>query len=446
MKVILIKVKKMKSKIFIKNLVSNIPYSIGYIFTHIPYAWRLGREYTNFKNNIKLFENMSEDEKVSYEIKKLNIINTYAPKKFDFYKETYKKYGVLGKKIKTLDDFIAYPIITKDMIRKYSDDFKGYMKTNTGGTSGEPFSFYLDKDAFAREWAHMHYIWSLKDYKQTDIKITLRGKNLGDKNIIYNPVHNEFIITTYKKVESFKNELISLFIKHDIKYVHGYPSAVYEFFKELEKILNDQEKRLITKNIVSCFLGSEFPVSYIVEYLQKNWNLDYISWYGLSEMAILAYDENKNNQYKPFMTYGYAEIENNRLLGTSFNNFDMPLIRYDTGDLVEGKIDKNGLLEYFSITEGREGDYIIDTNDKKIPLTSLIFGRHHKIFDIADFLQVKQEVDGEVKFYITIKDKDSLDLHCLENYFDLTNVDIRYSFELLESPIRTKIGKIKLKI
>ena len=423
-----------------------IPYGMGHYFTHVPFSWRLGSAYTHFSQEIEQYNDLSVDEQTSHIVKKLNGVIAHASNSFDFYKNIYSEHGVLGTELKYLDDFNKYPIVTKEMIREHTKEFSGAMRINTGGTSGEPFSFFIDKDAFAREWAHMHYIWSLKGYAKTDIKISLRGKNLGNKNIIYNPVHNEFVINTYKSVASFKDELLELFSKYEIKYVHGYPSAVYEFFKELESTFDDVEKKLVTEKIVSCLFGSEFPVPYMVDYLTNKWDLDYISWYGHSEMAILAYDKEKKNQYKPLMTYGYAEVIDNRLLGTSYNNFDMPLIRYDTGDRVEGKQDKNGLLEYFTIKEGREGDFIVDKSGKKIPLTALVFGRHHKMFDIADFIQVGQDEDGMVTFFSTFKDRSKIDETNMEQYFDLSNVDIDYRFEILDAPVRSKMGKIKLKV
>jgi phenylacetate-CoA ligase len=433
----------MKGKVFLKNIISDIAYPIGKYFAYVPFNFRLGAGYSNSLKQIDFFNNLSKDEQVNYSINKLNKIVSYASTNFEFYKKLYTDYGIIDHKIKYLDDFEKFPILTKEKIRNYVDTFNGAMKINTGGTSGEPFSFYIDKNAFAREWAHMHKIWNFKGYKQTDLKITLRGKNLGNKNIVYNPVHNEFIINTYKSLSLFKNELVNLFRGHKIKYVHGYPSAIYEFFKELESLTSRVEKNIIQKNIVSCFFGSEFPMPNMIRYLEENWNLDYISWYGHSEMAILAYDENKTNDYKSFMTYGYTEVVDNKLIGTSYNNFDMPLIRYDTGDLVEAKYQLNGLLESFSVKEGREGDYIIDKKGKRIPLTSLIFGRHHIIFNIADFIQVGQDKNGLVTFYITLKDTNILSFN---KYFDLTNIDIEYVFERLSKPIKSKAGKMKLKI
>ena len=95
--------------------------------------------------------------------------------------------------------------------------------------------------------------------------------------------------------------------------------------------------------------------------IKQHWNLDWISWYGHSEMCFLAYDESKNNQYKPFFSYGLTENVDGHLVGTSFHNFDMPLIRYDTGDLIASENRKGQLMEAFSITQGRNANALSDS-------------------------------------------------------------------------------------
>ena len=78
-------------------------------------------------------------------------------------------------------------------------------------------------------------------------------------------------------------------------------------------------------------------------------------------MCFLAYDESKNNQYKPFFSYGLTENVDGHLVGTSFRNFDMPLIRYDTGDLIASENRKGQLMEAFSITQGRNANALSDS-------------------------------------------------------------------------------------
>lgn len=430
--------KHMSLKQSLKSIAESSPYGIGSKLALVPFSIRLGSQYLAFKKQIN---NGIEPE--PYIIKHFSEIFGYAKNKFPFYKELYKSAGVYDLKIKNIQDIQKLPIITKEDIREHSSQFKGAMRLNTGGTSGEPFNFFVDKHAFAREWAHMHTIWEIKGYKYRDLKITLRGKNLGEKSWRYNPVHNEFIINTYTNASRIRKDILQLFQKHDIKYIHGYPSAIYNFFQELYSVVTEEEKAIITKNIKACFLGSEFPTPQITECLESRWGLDYISWYGHSEMCILAYDEFKKNEYKPFMTYGYAEAVENRLIGTSFHNFDMPLIRYDTGDLVNPSFDKYGLLSNFKITQGRKGDYILDRHSKAIPLTALIFGRHHKVFDYARFVQVQQSEPGKLTFFVTTNEQD-----CQKIFqdIDMSNVDIEYNIRILSEPIKTPSGKVNLKI
>ena len=167
---------------------------------------------------------------------------------------------------------------------------------------------------------------------------------------------------------------------------------------------------------------------------------------GIVKCVFLPMMRKSNHKYKPFTTYGYAEEAEKMLLGTSFHNYDMPLIRYSTGDIVDAKKDYYGLINYFIITDGRGGDFIEDKYKKNIPLTCLVFGRHHKIFDIADYLQISQIEKGKATFYITLKNESLLTAFKAEDYFDLSNVALDFDFVFLTDPVRTKSGKLKLKI
>ena len=112
------------------------------------------------------------------------------------------------------------------------------------------------------------------------------------------------------------------------------------------------------------------------------------------------------------------------------------------------------MVKEFAIKEGRSGDFIEDRNGKKIPLMALIFGRHHKAFDVADYIQIGQSVPGKATLYITMKGtsgkpgqisfaKEELGLPDL---FDLSNVAIDFDFKVIDHPIRTAMGKLKLRV
>lgn len=430
-------------QLILKQIVEKVPYYPGKFLRFIPFSVRLGRNYNKFVLQAAAIQKTSPEERLKYTLSRLNEIVSFAQRHIPFYQRLYGNTPII---IKYLRDFEGLPVITKKEVRAYTKESAGATLINTGGTSGEPLSFYIDSGAWAREWAHMHYIWGLRGYRPTDLMITMLGKDLGKDLYRYNPVHNEIKINPYRFTKRSSKDIISLFEKYPIKYFQGYPSSIYHFFRELEQSLDYAEKQFISSKIRSLFFSSEYPLPYMIEYLKETWNLDYISWYGHSEMCVLAYDQDNSYCYRPFATYGYAEDVGGMLHGTSFHNFDMPLIRYATGDLIEAEKDSAGLINHFRIKEGREGDFVEDKLGAKISLTALVFGRHHKIFNYADFVQISQNHTGSVTFYVTFLEVPKIQPNDMKNYFDLEGLCIDADFIYIRNPILTKNGKLKLRV
>ena len=387
----------------IKNIVGQIPYPVGKWLAKAPFVWRLGKGYSLMRSECEQIEHGNVEVQEEYVLEKFRSVFEYVRQKFPCYRELYERTGVFDLKVRVLADIAKIPTIDKTWARAHFQEFHGAYRLNTGGSSGEPTAFWMDKNCWAREWAHMHTIWERLGYKYTDLKLAIRGKNLGQRPFAYNPVHNEYIINTYLNVKDYAPKLERLFAKRAVKWFHGYPSSIYQFILECEGAFGKEGVRRLFKDVRGLLLSSEFPLPYMKEKFNA-YGLKWISWYGHTEMCVLAYDNECNNRYRPFATYGLAEVVDGHLIGTSFYNFDMPLIRYDTGDLVEAtKVSEGGLVEEFAIKEGRSGDFIEDKNGKKIPLTALIFGRHHKAFDVADYVQIGQREPGKATLYVAVK-------------------------------------------
>lgn len=428
----------------LKGFAERIPYPIGNLMARVPFAWRLGKGYLLMRSECERIEQGGAEAKEQYALKKFRVVFEYARQKFPCYRELYEKAGVLDLDVKSFADVTRVPTIDKAWARAHFQEFHGAYKLNTGGSSGEPTAFWADKECWAREWAHMHTIWEMLGYDYHDLKLAIRGKNLGKRAFVYNPVHNEYIINTYLSVKGYAPKLERLFAKRDVKWFHGYPSSIYQFILECEGAFGEERTRQLFKGVKGLLLSSEFPLPYMKDKFNE-YGLKWISWYGHTEMCVLAYDKNCNNRYRPFATYGLAEVVDGHLVGTSFHNYDMPLIRYDTGDLVEEtERTDGGLVTEFAIKEGRSGDFIEDKNGKKIPLTALIFGRHHKAFDFADYIQIGQSSPGKATLYVTAKA--GITSGDVDRLFDLTNVDIDFDLNIVEKPIRTSMGKLKLKV
>jgi len=289
----------------------------------------------------------------------------------------------------------------------------------------------------------MHAIWATLGYRYTDEKITIRGKNIGNRFYKYNFNQNEFLINAYAPLQENLHACCELITKRNIKWIHGYPSSVYSFLRELESVDSVLFEILLSK-VKGVFLGSEFPAPQYRKYIEQHCKLKTISWYGHSEMAVLAPErEPGSGIYYPFHSYGYAEAvrdgDSYRLIATSTHNFASPFIRYDTGDLIEPTFN-DGLLESFRIKEGRNSDSVVDKNGRSISLTGLIFGRHHEAFGHSEHVQVKQPAPGKIEILVTSKEpRDNW-----TELFDFSNAYFDVSFTQIGAPVRTPLGKVQL--
>lgn len=433
---------KGKFLVGVKRTLSKVPPSIGRVLSNVPFQYRLGSSYLKFRHAEigvpspdSVFLMMKEIVESAY----LNV---------PFYRGFYARHGFLPSDLHSYEDLNTIPIVKKSDLKEYglSDraiaDASGIV-TNTGGTSGQPLGLMLDSGAYAREWGHMHTVWERLGYKTSDMKLTLRGMNLGSEPIVYNFIHNEFQINAYCEFDRIIFALKSLLEKYTIKYIHGYPSSIYDLVNQLSLKYPDVLSEL-KKSLEGVFLGSEYPAPIYRDYIEKGLGVRSISWYGHSEMAVLAGEKEERFVYYPFHSYGYAEAvamgDGIHLVGTTIHNFVSPLIRYDTEDVIEPISIKAGVLESFRVSKGRQGEFVLDKNSRRISLTALVFGRHHRIFEIVDFVQVSQLIHGEMTVWVTSK--------CTgvswEEYFDSDDVSIDIRFEVVSSPFKTASGKVPL--
>lgn len=78
---------------------------------------------------------------------------------------------------------------------------------------------------------------------------------------------------------------------------------------------------------------------------------------------------------------------------------------------------------------------------EKNPLTGLVFGRHHLIFNYVSHIQIYQKEKGRV--LVLYKPNVTLP-NPVEELFDFSNVNITFDFLEVKNPIKTLSGKFKL--
>lgn len=440
----------------LKKYLSRIPYPMGVMISQVPYSWRpgMGFVYRRRRHEMLEFDAMEQEQKRKFIFHRFHRLVSFAIDHVPFYRDHYTQNGFSIDQLRGFDDIDRVPRVTKADLRDYdleqrSAEQSGRYMENTGGSSGSPLSFYIMPQSIPHEWAHMHRIWSKLGYRQSDLKLCFGGRNLQERAVGYDGLRHHYAVSIYAPYEQIATELKRILRRRYIRYLHGYPSALHDFACFCRDHDNELAARL-RDQLEGAFLGSEYPSPAYRQSIESVFDIQTVSWYGHTERAVLAWERNEPYVYEPFGSYGYAEAVVDadtgmtKLVGTSYYNFASPFIRYDTGDEIGIVCQDEGLLEAFSIEGGREGDYVLDENGKRISLTGLIFGRHHRVFDVAKFIQVEQTHQGLLTIVVTPRSELTPDQ--ASAMFDVSGIRMRFEFRIVTEPIKTLSGKVVLRI
>ncbi|MFT6127343.1 MAG: phenylacetate-CoA ligase [Polaribacter sp.] len=361
---------------------------------------------------IHFFQNLGKEEVVIAHHKLLieNVNN--AIQNIEFYNEY--------NEIATIEEFRNLPVVTKDIINQNKSIFTDnkrknlFLKANTGGSSGNPFMFYIHKGKTrSKEKAHFDWYWSQYGYKSGMPIVMIRGKSLKNNAAFeYNSLDNKLIINSNSINEDTIAEIYDKIIKFKPKFIHAYPSSLLIFTKVCKAYTGDNYFSL---DMTSIFLGSEGVSEDDYSLLEYYFNANIINWYGHSECLIHGGRKDKEGDFMFYPFYGFTELldDNNelinqpnqtgRIIATGFDNEVMPLIRYDTGDLGElsgaNQIQKTNYT-YLKNIQGRDKNFIYLSDNTTISLTSIIFGQHYKQFEYIKELQIEQHKKGEIEMSI----------------------------------------------
>ena len=392
-------------------------------FKIFPRTVYLGNHYKIYYETIKELEFASKEEIEEYQWLKLKNLLYHCYATVPYYQDKWNEYGINIDKIKDFNDFKkTIPLLAKKEIQDNPEAFiskafskKDILTANTGGSTGKPLKlFYLKGSSRAAEWAHMHMLWSRVGYNPKSRLARIRGDYIGRNRIhSYDPWRNMLILSSFNINNETAEKYFALMRKYKIEFINAYPSSLYNLIQV------SGVSRVNIPTLKAVLLGSENVLDYQINKIKEFFNIDKVFfWYGHAELCNLGGNCENSNDYHFFPSYGYTEflktnsindttIENVvEIVGTSFINPLMPLIRYKTEDYgIEKKENctcgRNHLL--LSKVIGREQEIAIGFKNTKITLTALVFGRHHNYLNHIVNMQIINTSPGELLVKVITK-------------------------------------------
>ena len=297
---------------FLKQNNIPAPVFIGNIVSRIPFSLRpgVGKIYSQKKTQIAQYDLLSINERKKLIFNSFYTIFKHAYTNIPFFNDLYKyKHKINLKDINSFEDIKNVPILNKEFLKSVPLEERSYkvsnrILVNTGGSSGKPFSFYMDPKRYGNEWAHLHQVWSKYNYKPNKIMLKFDGRCSNKNAIEYDFIRNIFNVNLnieFKEITKNLSEIISF---NKVEYLWGYPSAIFEFLN----YCNSENKALLIKlkdSLKCAFFASEFPVPSQRKFIENVIGIPTLSFYGHTETCIMACESEKYI-FRPYQTYGFA--------------------------------------------------------------------------------------------------------------------------------------------
>lgn len=267
-------------------------------------------------------------------------------------------------------------------------------ETTTGGSGRNPTTIRLSNASYGVEWKHMLDIWKRGGYsRQKDVKLTFRGYHLKPGELVRrDPIYNELSVDPFQLNDSNFDEFLRSVSAVGVTCLHGYSSLIQMFMLRLKA----RGKAFPVREIM---LGSEGASDALKKELAEFFGARIISWYGLTEKVVLAYDEFAQGRFVNFTSYGYPRIVDagadgvGEIVGTTFVNKAMPLVNFRTGDY--GRIVREDGKLIIEKLRGRTGkDFVYKSPDCKFTMTAV--NLHGPVQSKIVFYQLVQNEYGKV--------------------------------------------------
>lgn len=407
----------------LKHLYLKSPKSVqnlaGMILQRIPRRMLFGRKFRDVQKVIDETEFLPREDLDEMQFLRLKEILSYSYNNVPYYSKLFRRHGIRLSNIKWLSDIENIPFLSKDIVREnfrelQSVSFKRWNRDycTTGGTSGQPLRFYIDKQRSAIEWAFVTSIWRRAGYSLQDKRLVLRGEMVGSSTKRlwhFDPVLNQLSLSVFHMSDDVLTSYIELIQSHRPAFIHGYPSAIITLAQFIRR--NHIRLGFKLKGIIGI---SENIIEAQRKYVESVFDARLFSHYGQSEKLILAGECEKSTCYHIEPLYGYAEIldangkavtkngQVGELVGTGFINRAMPFIRYRTGDLAEYCDSKCVCGRNYTLLRKIRGrwlqEMLVTKRHSLISVTAL--NVHSDIFDHVRSFQFEQEEPGEVSLKI----------------------------------------------
>ena len=353
------------------------------------------------------------------QIAKFRKVFELAREKSPFYRELYRKAGILDLEIRTMDDIRKVPTIDKALLRQHKSEEllttgspKGLLTTTTSGSTGEPVRLYSSRyemlTSYVRVfvmywkcgWRPWHRILMINRYRPDSVFE-------GEKQM-------PWLRLVQKAIPLFRRDIVSVFNPPETigRWIQERPDAqvLLSTPSALDMLCSYYEAHDISRPFRLVVLMSETLSDAQRARFKKRFGPNIVGHYGSQECPTIGFDDGTRDEKRLFSESVLLELldtpsglpRQKEAVVTNLVQHAMPIIRLRTHDLIEDLGAADCPIKRIGPVCGRMDDIL------RLPSGRLFF--HHQAYamysSFLDCLQYKfvQYPDGHVALRLHVRD------------------------------------------
>jgi len=316
--------------------------------------------------------------------RKLQRLLSHAYRHCPFHRRRMDRAGILPATMHSLADLRALPLLTKAMIQRHTNELTwthvpgGARRYTTGGSTGDPLIFYLDRrrqgyDQAARMRSHRWfgagvgepevYLWG----SPIELSRQNRVRSFRDRLI------NNIMLDAFDMNPSRMNAYLREIERTDPISLFGYPSSL----ALLARHANKAGRTIHLPRLRAVFATGETLTDDDRTEIQSAFPVPVANGYGSREGGFIAHECPQGRMHVTDESVIVEIVDDDdapvqpgrlgRLVITHLDNFAMPFIRYDTGDMARRPENETSCpcgrnLSTLQSIEGRRTDFLVSAD------------------------------------------------------------------------------------
>jgi phenylacetate-CoA ligase len=415
------------------------------------YAYSKSKDSRLLTKLLQISKYSNSEEYISNELRnQLSKVLKEALLNVPYYRETVKLKPHDFRPDEAYEALRSFPYLAKNVVMDNRDAFlntrfkKQKMNYGTsGGSTGQGIGIWRLRHESEIERRFFTYHWAPLGYNDMS-RIVRFGTEARkqEHELPWEVKGNRLLISPYHLYDRWLPEIFDTIIRFQPHALHGYPSCL----AALGRFILETKKNPV--NCKGILVASELFSSEQYFVIEKAYSGAISANYGLSEGTNLAFSNGPPEDdgfmvYRIDSLYGVTEsrIDDDgfeEIIGTSYWNIAMPLIRYRTQDY--GQI-KQGSIYHLN---GRSQEMLIAKSGQKIPGFSVKIDAF--VWDYVTICQIVQREPGLISLRLVPRKNFTVDTQrqILALQLERWGAFFDIKIELVPHIPRTRSGKMRL--